>query len=437
MMKSLYAVALCAAAVVPAYAATPDPIEEEVADSQLFTDIRIVSDAEMYYDKNGLHYPLADLESLGQNYRAICDSASAVLSLFPDDSDALATRAVANYYLGDMEQSVSDAMRTFDMGYDSSSDVLYAVADKDADLVMRYLTPHTEAYLAAPDPANVDDAMPGYLTLLAHLYALKGDRMKAYDVTRIAVDIDDQSDDNLIYLSTLLMDGGNADKALKLLKPYIDESDVYYSGILHNYLLALRDTGKSDKAFKLFEKAIDADTFNDNTRLQYATMLAANGEFDKALAILDRIVENWKVHLEYGVNDEFDPMTDEARLRRGIIRSLTNDTEAAMEDLNVVLTNSLKQKYPTGFEAICYAYLGDKAKAEEWLNKYDSVRNSNKASVYAVLGDYDTAFRYLKQSFDSFETCPDQTEYDLNFSELRKLPAYKKLIKAYRKMEVK
>lgn len=440
MTKSLYAITLCAAAVVPAFASAR-AIEEEIEQSQMITEIQILSDAEVYYEQHGLDHPLANVESFATDYEAVRDSASSVLRLFPDDTYALNCRSIAQSHLGNYEESAKDALKALcrDETDGTSSEMLYYLAGVDPDLVIRCLEPYTAAYIANPKQKEADGCIDLYLRMLAQTYDVKDDMATACRLMGLAVDIDKSDTDNIIYLSTLMMNTGNADKAIKLLKTQLTDYDTYFDSAMYNYTLALRDAGKSEEAYRLFKKCIDAydDDDNDYERLQLASMIASNGDFENAIALFDTIIANREMFAYEDPDEIPDFIKNDAMIRRGICEILSGNPELGRTDIKQVLEFSLAQPSLTGWEATCYAYLGDKDKALEWMKKYGRVHPSNNASIYSVLGDHETALKYLKEAFDTHTASPAQIEHDLNFYGTRKLPAYRQLVKEYKPLKLK
>lgn len=442
MTKSLYAIALCAAAVVPAFASAKT-IEEEIEQSQMITEIQILSDAEVYYEEHGLKHPLANVESFATDYEAVRDSASSVLRLFPDDTYALNCRSIAQSHLGNYEESAKDALKALcrDETDGTSSVMLYYLAGVDPDLVIRCMEPYTAVYIANPKPKEADGCIPLYLHVLAQTYDVKDDMAMACKIMRLALDSNKWSIDNIVYMSTLLMRSGNADKAVKLLKPQINDDDTYFDSMMYNYTLALRDTGKSKEAYRLINRCIgtdgDDESDYDYERLQLAAMLASNGDFENAIALFDAVIANREMFADEYTDEAPDNIRNDALIRRGICEILTGSPELGRTDIKQVLDSSLAQSSPTGWEATCYAYLGDKDKALEWMKKYGRVHPSNNASIYSILGDHETALRYLKEAFDTHTASPAEIDHDINFTKTRELPAYRQLVKEYKPLKLK
>lgn len=75
-------------------------------------------------------------------------------------------------------------------------------------------------------------------------------------------------------------------------------------------------------------------------------------------------------------------------------------------------------------KALCYAYLGDAKKAKESIHL--NMNHMNKAAVYYVLGDADTAMKLMEEGFYHGELSPAAVEADPILAPLAKDPRYKK-----------
>lgn len=431
----LLSVVSCATCITPAFA------DEELLADDLFTEISILSDAEIYYMEHNLHYPLEDVLSI-ESPEAVVDSASAILTLFPKDDYALQCRAIANYQLGKYRESTEDALKIL-CSYnnsESAEEVILAVAYKDSDMVIDLLKPYTDK--ARAEQATEDNSLCNskYLSTLGSIYVLKGNRKEGYRVVKTAYDKYKDEPMNAVYLSTFLLKSGHAKEALDVLKPYIDKDiDDIDLGIFRNYVTALRNSGRVKEAKKLLEKEMKYDPYMTSHQYDYANLLAATGEYKKAKKIYDQIIEESGYTPENLMSREDDDnyFIDEIILRKGIVNCIEGNTEEGHKDIRMVLLCGPTAPNFSGLEHTCYAWLGEKETAIDFLNQMECTEPSSYAAIYAITGDYPTAIKYLKESFDTFENCPEQIEYDLNFKRLREQPEYLELVKSYQSMDLK
>lgn len=428
---------LCAVSFLPAAA---DEIADEIADEALLTEIDIISDAEEYYQSNNLPYPLANVEAM-TDYKEVADSANSILALFPDDTFALRCRSIANYHLGKYKESAQDILKVYCFtGSYEDANTVYAVADKDRNVVINQLIEYLNHSPYDEDSILCTDCRVAFYPMLGVLYKDNEEMEKAYATAKTTIKLFDElgmyNSDNKVFLSTILLRTGHADKALSLLKDYAD--DDYYSGPIVNYLLALRDTGNSYKAFKIFERLIEQDPENERIKLDYATMLAANDIFEEATYILDNIISAHEDNPEQYVDEgQTDLHLVEALVRRGVVKIIVGDTEEGRDDLTKSLTLKRDDIPYTGYELTAYAYLGNKAALDEVMKDYNFIPTGSQASLCAVYGDYDKSLKYVKESFNNHSNCPDQMFYDINFRNIMNLPEYRALVKSYKPMKLK
>ncbi len=426
---------------LPVRADEPDETPEEIVSEYSVTEIKILSDAEMYYIDNDLHYPLEDAEEI-TDYQALADSAASVLNLFPDDFYALQCRSTANYFLGRKKKAVQDALFAYCLsgGNSDNLDVVYGVAAEDPDLVIGKVKDFiADSPLKGDKYLYSSECSALLYPVLATLYQNNARMREAYDAINKAIGLtdDEMNLDNILQQTTILLRSGHPDMVLPLLKPYAD--DEYYSYPLHNYLLALRDTGRSRQAFKIFRKLIEDNPDDEELKINYATMLAANDKYKEAADILDTIIlkrEN-KPNEFLEENNMTDLILIEALVRRGMIRIVSGQTEQGRQDLNKSLALKNDDIDSTGFELHTYAWLGNREAVEEILRTYPSLSENSKASLCTVLGDYDEALKYIEKGFNDHTTCPSMISYDINFRNIRALPQYDKLVKSFKPMNLK
>lgn len=78
---------------------------------------------------------------------------------------------------------------------------------------------------------------------------------------------------------------------------------------------------------------------------------------------------------------------------------------------------------------LCYAYLGDAKKAKEHITR--DFDHMNKAAIYYVLGDHDTAMKLLEEGFYWGELSPAAIETDPILAPLTKDPRYEQAAAIY------
>ncbi len=426
-------------AAVINYDGATEQAEESEDSTQQMTEIEILSDAQIYFDENDLHFPLEDLQDT-DDYRAWVDSATTVLKLFPDDPEALSYRALGNTHLGRYEAAVDDALRGIcdDLNRPHFEDIVLYIAGIEPGLTERKVNDLTAAYMANPDPQNADGCMVNRLMLRSALCRQHSRNAEAYEAARLAHELDPRGTDEVLMMSTILLRAGQSDLALKLLEPlYNDEEVEYYEGVLHNYTLALRNTGRIGKAIEILKKSIEDIPSNADLRLQYASMLALDGKADEAAEIFDKAAQEYAEYAIFSPGEGYDIRALEAKIRLAMLLISEGNEADGKVLMQQVLDECEQYEVPTGFETTAAGWLGDRATVEKYLKAYGNVAPSSKASAYCLLGDFPTALKYVKEAFDCYDLCPEAVKYDPNFRKLLSLPEYQRLAKEFKKPEMK
>lgn len=397
-----------------------------------------------YYSKLGREHPLFDVVD-GDNYQAIVDSANVVLALFPDDLFSINQRCRAYYGVGDNESAIKDALKIYCEPNDDPFPSRFAqyLIDVDPAMVKRNLDRYTKYYLAKPDPNLADYCTYSYLLALADVEKNLNNRVQAFKVAKIAAKIDRAHNDAPLMMSTLLLQNGTPEEALKVLKPYMRDIESVTTSVFHNYILALRDCGKSKEAYKLFDKVLAYDLETDrrwSLLSDYACLYAANEDYAKALPMFDSLIAEIEAAFEDDLEEAaYFTNLPELYLRRGIIYSILGEPEKAKEDIDRTLSFNEDEDHYTGLEVTAYAWLGDRDNALKWMEIFSNVTSDSDRTfpTYAILGDTDAAIRDLKYDFDNHLTAPDQIEYDPNYVKLRATPEYKELVKTFKPLPMK
>lgn len=428
----------CGAFAIDSYAATVSDDNEEWED----WDEELTS-AEAYYRSLGREHPLFDVVD-GYDYQAMVDSANVVLALFPYDIFSLTHRSRAYFSLGENEKCLQDALKIYCEPHDHPfpSRIVQYFAAIDPAMVKRNLGRYTDYYLAQPDPALAESCTSPYLLLLADVDIKLNNRIEAFNVAKIAANIVTADHTALIIMASLLMQNGDSEEAINLLKPYVDDLESVSLSVFYNYILALRDNGKSEEAYTLYDKVLDYDLDTEmRWRLlsDYACLYAANGDYGKALPMFDSLVGEIETVYEEPEMAAYFTNLPELYLRRGIIYSILGDKEKAKYDLTKALSFTNDEDDYQGYEATAYAWLGDRENALKWVEIYnnDALDSTPIFPVYAILGETEAAIRDLKHNFDNHLTSPDQIEYDPNYIHLRATPEYKELVKSFKPLLLK
>lgn len=393
--------------------------------------------AEDWYQSHNIHYPLEDAGYMS-DYSALADSASKVLGRFPRDVHALECRSTARMQLGQMEGGIDDALKAVQ---DPESYMAYQLLDYAAamtpDVVIERTRPLLKEFFGKRSEILLGDPVVSIAMIHASAYIAKEDQKTAYEVIdRLRKSMPDPDCAVLNMESTILMQTGNADKALRLIEEYVDFDD-FAVGLMHNRCLALRDLGRSDEAIGIYAPVYEAYPEDTAVALDYACILAANHRYDDAIAIFDGIASQLSIaEIVMPALHDYEPPKQETILRRGMARLKKGDVENAILDLRSLADKIDDSSQLTGFEPTIFAYLGDKANMEKWLGKCGKVSDLSRAALNAILGESDKAIAGVAVAFDKHLASPAQLQYDPNFDNIRDLPAYKALVKKYRPLKL-
>lgn len=412
-------------------------VEEAFGDS--IAEYTVPPEVQYFLDR-GQDYPLN--AEFGDDYQAMCDSASKVLSLFPDDVYARNMRSFALYKLDDLKGSVDDALKILCAAYDNSEamEIAYYAAGVNPELLQAAALPYVSEYLAAPDPQKGDECIKEYLSLLSSSQRSADNISEAIKLAKMASDI--KTDDDHVSdmsLAVLYLLSGNSQEALDLIDSCIDDPDYIRYNILNLKELALRNLGRSEEAYKIYEKELGDELTDEYRRIllkDYGAMLAANGRYEESINKFDTAIKNKQAELAETASPDLDRDYAEVILRRGISYILAGNAEKGREDLQKALDYSLESQAYTGLEATAHAWLGNKEEALKWLQMYGIGNDVNTAAIHALIGDNDAALEIVAKLFDSHASSPELLEYDLNFLKLRQTPEYQALVAAYRPLVI-
>jgi len=389
------------------------------------------------YGDDGLEYPLKNAATLsGQE---LADSASVVLARCPEDVYALECRALGRMQTGDYAGGVDDAFSAWnENGSDYGVQLLFYAADKDPGAVIDFLLPMIGP-MENSDVMNDRYNSLGARQIVAMAYKAKLDMANAYRVLEVTpgADIDENWEGPLkVTRSTVLLKSGHPEDALKLVKPLYDDEDGRFGSVVNNYCLALRDCGQVDEALRVWK---EAGELGDDNRyhhlLDYANLLGVTGRYKEAFNGFDTLIADLSADMETYGRDNVAPLLSEVLLRKGIYLIQSGDSEAGRDCLNRSLSLG-NENQPTGMEKFCYAWLGDRDKALDWLGKETDPNPSVVGAVYSILGDKDKALENLSKALELHIVSAQSLRYDPNYKPIFNTKEMKRLLKDYRPMKL-
>ena len=358
---------------------------------------------------------------LGRNYTKQGNYAEAVKmldyaeKLNEDYGMVYAVRATAHFGLKDWRKAASDVITEYDLETKAPTDVL-----KDCDPVfLRVLENKVNVVIAgAPN-------QPKWPVLLAAVYA-----------------------DN--------------EKWGKAIKYYTQALDIAPSPtIYYNLGKCYGQAGNHDKALENLDKALEADSTDQELLFQRSETLYNMGRVDEALGILDGVLEDQpdnlegymrraEMHrhtgkLEQSIEDyttvlTFLPELTSAIMGRGRCYDLLGKKEMARKDfLEVVRLDSVPADAQDAMQA--HLFLGNTDKAIELNDSCLAAHpNSggtvyNSACLYSLMGNTDKALDELQRAFDLGFAHLSHMASDVDLDNVRNLPRYKQMV-AQRKAQI-
>lgn len=399
--------------------------------AQTLTDPADYIYPKVWYNDNNLSYPLDSIESM--TAPQIIDSATAVLTIFPDDIYAIRCRAWANVNMHNHDQAIDDALRILQTAnvYDAT-DIMNYAARKQPVLAIDKIGKFNDTL---PIETDVDSTIKYYtLYSLATAYQFNHQPVEAMRIIDKAAQIGNNRTEDVYYdvplfKSNILMSCGRSKEAVKLLEPYYD-GVVENGSIINNLGLALRDSGQTDKALDLFYHAWD-DTGDLGFLVDYANLKALTGDYETAFSKFDDIIARIEPDLDPEYYYETSTLA-EAYLRKGIYQIANGERQTGKANIRKALLIPSIEGYH-GFEAMAYAWLGEREKAFQW---YEDVHIEpdiiSLCAIHSILGDTDKAAEYLKTAFSQYLLCPDKIQYDPNLRRLIGTPQYKEALKSFK-----
>ncbi len=182
-----------------------------------------------------------------------------------------------------------------------------------------------EALVAAKRWYKLDDKSNESRAVLAQISFRLGDVKTARrHFSHLLENSNEPAGEKLLMLVSYLSDGGDPKKADRLMRslarPYDDSAAAHYAVAT----VALR-AGETDHALARVSKSIDLDPDNLRSKLLYARVLLAQGEHEKAIDYVARII-----------GDDPDPDPD-ARMELAVLYMMVNRQDDALSQVNQVL----------------------------------------------------------------------------------------------------
>lgn len=396
-----------------------------------------VSEAMDYYESIGRTHPVFDAWE-SEDYEALVDSANVVLAKFPDDLDSYRARSCAYYMLQDYPRSLSDALEVYcQLQYDDLiQGIIHNIVMMDPAMARQQISPYTESYIASPEPEE-GYCVRLYLNQLARCELNLGQLREAYKAARLAVDIPNDDYESEVLLGSIYMRSGNPGEAEKLFRSAVKDLDSADPAMVVNYCLALRNSGRSKEALRIYDRMVSKNADDDDTRMYFlynkAILLAATGQYDKAVKIYDELIDYYVPEMDetlVGLPGEIL----EIMLRKGIVDIVRGRKEKGEAEIRDVLSFCTDEDNPKGIEITAYAWLGDRENTMKWRDIYGSDYTDPSAAL-AILGDYKEALELIRKEFETYGTTPMQLEYDINYLALRQTPEYKALAASFKPLK--
>lgn len=239
--------------------------------------------------------------------------------------------------------------------------------------------------------------------------------------------------------------------------PYYEESFALDYDAADAFRLAVcyERIGLYEKGLQYCEQAISLDDQEDRYFYLKAVLLDNVGRSEEAILVMNEYIARVPDHADafytrgwfeeqtgksQAAIDDFttcitlDPSNAYVYLNRGVICMRMGERARAEEDFRRVIELETE---PENAECAFYAYhyLGDKATAIAWLNKAlekgDEGVYYDAACLYAEMGEPKKALNYLRESLLRGYRRFAHIRRDRMLDSLRKLPAYKELLKEY------
>lgn len=283
-----------------------------------------------------------------ENYEEAIRQYDNVLKMYDEYSSGYAFRGESYMKLGKYLEAVNDFIKA--LSIDSDAKAYYYLFTFPADRMplvisklkaMTVKKPHdaewwfylgqiyhvNKKYAEAVDAYRKVfdiDGNPDILDLISECYSETGNYAKALEYINQAVDMDPDNIDLISTKADILGDSGDVEGAIAEWTEYIERNPDYWGGYyrrgffednsgrldaaLDDYDMAimlmpdyaysylgkgdvLMLKGKTDEAMEAYRKVVELDTVPDNNSCAMYALLAL-GEKDKAIAFMDRVIQN-------------------------------------------------------------------------------------------------------------------------------------------------
>ena len=356
---------------------------------------------------------LGDICQRQTRYQEGVEYLSQAIQLKPSSSEAYYLRGICHLHHGNIDKALDDAIQCLAIDEDNT-DAPQFILNCAAD------TSFIKTCIKIRKQMLENPTKRLWTSILGDLYFQHGDYKQAIDTYQKAREIDENSDIDYM-LSACFNNIGELSDAMKYCNMVIEKDSSYSlsyslrSSIFYNM-------GEMDSSICAINKYIEIAPED------------ASGYYK--LAFLNKFIERY--------DDAVDKITDAIILtkdyapylmERGVIYEKTGKKDLALQDYaSVIKTDTLLKKSSTRHFALLRS--GREQEAIDWLNKMmvmfpGSGMYYDAACVYSIINDPKTAISYLKKALDNGYREFAHIRNDFDLDNIRKLPAFKELIKSY------
>ena len=190
----------------------------------------------------------------------------------------------------------------------------------------------------------------------------------------------------------------------------------------HVYALYLGAMGRSDEAVAEMKKVLELDPLSVLARANFGGLYLNSGKSERAIEQFQKILE-------------IDPNSPEGPLGLGIVYTLENRHSEAIAELQKAVALARDEVWFKAYLGYAYAAAGERHAAQEVLNDLKQMSKRKYvsaylvATIYAGLGDKDSAFRWLTTALEERNDLLVGLKVDPLFASFRSDPRFADLLR--------
>ena len=358
------------------------------------------------------YFALGRVAYMQENYDDAIKRYDFAIKLDPKVADYYSNRAECYYKMGMFDKAIDDVIKALELDLDEKTYNLMNILADNA-----FVSLSTKLQREALRRPN-DRALTYFL---GNIYYDKGDYQNALKYFKMNLNID-LSYSTVMSIAHVFLQTGFYDKALEYAnigKSLIPDDEYYF----HITSTIYNEMGEVEEALKSIDHLISIDSHDSFNYYLRGWIKDKSGDYDGAIE-------------DYSTSILLNPNYAYLYFNRGDLLEIKGDRDRAKDDYKKVIElDTIPEK--GSCSQFAYLALGDSTKAIEFMNKIIKENSEDfgvyydAACLYAIMGDSETALRYLEDSLEKGFRRFAHIRRDRGLDNIRKLPQFNNLIEEY------